>query len=78
MLSVSGPINTFYSYVLICDETLKINSLLLICCVGLNVEVDRILEIACIVTDGKLTKSIEVFLNLNQFAFLLCSILYLF
>lgn len=26
---------------------------------GLNVEVDRILEIACIVTDGKLTKSIE-------------------
>ncbi|KAL8146763.1 oligoribonuclease [Apium graveolens] len=26
---------------------------------GLNVEVDRILEIACIVTDGNLTKSIE-------------------
>ncbi|KAM5584793.1 oligoribonuclease [Rosa sericea] len=26
---------------------------------GLNVEVDRILEIACIVTDGRLTKSIE-------------------
>ncbi|KAL6202692.1 hypothetical protein ACLB2K_026397 [Fragaria x ananassa] len=26
---------------------------------GLNVEVDRILEIACIITDGKLTKSIE-------------------
>ncbi|ONI21218.1 hypothetical protein PRUPE_2G053500 [Prunus persica] len=26
---------------------------------GLNVEVDRILEIACIITDGKLTKSVE-------------------
>lgn len=26
---------------------------------GLNVEVDRILEIACIITDGSLTKSIE-------------------
>lgn len=26
---------------------------------GLNVEVDRILEIACIITDGNLTKSIE-------------------
>ncbi|XP_008375398.3 oligoribonuclease-like isoform X2 [Malus domestica] len=26
---------------------------------GLNVEVDRILEIACIVTDGRLTKSVE-------------------
>ena len=28
---------------------------------GLNVEVDRILEIACVITDGNLTKSIEVF-----------------
>lgn len=26
---------------------------------GLNVEVDRILEIACIITDGRLTKSVE-------------------
>ncbi|KAG6631918.1 uncharacterized protein LOC122291710 isoform X2 [Carya illinoinensis] len=26
---------------------------------GLNVEVDRILEIACIITDGKLTKTLE-------------------
>ncbi|KAL9454959.1 hypothetical protein AB3S75_010379 [Citrus x aurantiifolia] len=26
---------------------------------GLNIEVDRILEIACIITDGKLTKSVE-------------------
>lgn len=26
---------------------------------GLNVEVDRILEIACVITDGKLTKSVE-------------------
>ncbi|KAL7081849.1 hypothetical protein ACP275_14G064200 [Erythranthe tilingii] len=26
---------------------------------GLNVEVDRILEIACVITDGKLTKSID-------------------
>lgn len=31
-------------------------------CSGLNVEVDRILEIACIITDGKLTKSVEVLL----------------
>lgn len=28
--------------------------------VGLNIEVDRILEIACVITDGNLTKSIEV------------------
>ncbi|KAK4483033.1 hypothetical protein RD792_010209 [Penstemon davidsonii] len=27
--------------------------------VGLNIEVDRILEIACVITDGNLTKSIE-------------------
>ncbi|KAG0493425.1 hypothetical protein HPP92_004419 [Vanilla planifolia] len=26
---------------------------------GLNIEVDRILEIACVITDGKLTKSLE-------------------
>ncbi|OAY51212.1 hypothetical protein MANES_05G196500v8 [Manihot esculenta] len=26
---------------------------------GLNIEVDRILEIACIITDGNLTKSVE-------------------
>ncbi|MBA0633382.1 hypothetical protein Gotri_001930, partial [Gossypium trilobum] len=26
---------------------------------GLDIEVDRILEIACIITDGKLTKSVE-------------------
>lgn len=31
--------------------------------IGLNVEVDRILEIACIITDGKLTKLIEVLLS---------------
>lgn len=30
-------------------------------CAGLDVEVDRILEIACIITDGNLTKSVEVF-----------------
>lgn len=29
-------------------------------CAGLNIEVDRILEIACIITDGNLTKSVEV------------------
>jgi hypothetical protein len=28
---------------------------------GLNVEIDRILEIACIITDGNLTKTLEVF-----------------
>lgn len=32
---------------------------------GLNVEVDRILEIACVVTDGNLAKSIEVSLSLS-------------
>ncbi|MFS7964606.1 putative ribonuclease H-like superfamily [Helianthus anomalus] len=26
---------------------------------GLNVEVDRLLEIACVITDGKLRKSVE-------------------
>lgn len=31
---------------------------------GLNVEFDRILEIACIVTDGSLAKSVEVILPL--------------
>ncbi|KAH9790422.1 Oligoribonuclease [Citrus sinensis] len=30
---------------------------------GLNIEVDRILEIACIITDGKLTKSVELLLH---------------
>ncbi|KAG0493429.1 hypothetical protein HPP92_004423 [Vanilla planifolia] len=29
------------------------------CSQGLNIEVDRILEIACVITDGKLTKSLE-------------------
>ena len=28
--------------------------------VGLNIEIDRILEIACVITDGSLTNSIEV------------------
>lgn len=35
-----------------------------VACTGLNVEFDRILEIACIVTDGSLTKSVEVILPL--------------
>lgn len=30
---------------------------------GLNIETDRILEIACIITDGNLTKSVEVILT---------------
>ena len=29
-------------------------------CLGLDITKDRILEIACIITDGKLTKQIEV------------------
>lgn len=33
----------------------------LFCCIGLDVENDRILEIACIMTNGSLSKSIEVF-----------------
>ncbi|KAJ6303291.1 hypothetical protein OIU76_002983 [Salix suchowensis] len=35
---------------------------------GLNTEVDRILEIACIITDGNLTKSVEVLLYLGNFS----------
>lgn len=33
-------------------------------CLGLDIRKDRILEIACIITDGKLTKRIEVSFNL--------------
>lgn len=36
--------------------------LYIVYCVGLNIEVDRILEIACIITDGQLTKSVEVYI----------------
>ena len=36
-------------------------------CAGLNIEVDRILEIACIITDGNLTKTVEVFNSMLQF-----------
>ncbi|KAJ6755535.1 OLIGORIBONUCLEASE-LIKE [Salix purpurea] len=35
---------------------------------GLNTEVNRILEIACIITDGNLTKSVEVLLYLGHFS----------
>ena len=35
---------------------------------GLNTEVDRILEIACIITDGYLTKSVEVLIYLSHFS----------
>jgi DNA polymerase III epsilon subunit-like protein len=42
---------------------------------GLNVEVDRILEIACIITNGDLTQSVEVYSSLPclllQYRFLL-------
>ncbi|PWA61281.1 sec1-like protein [Artemisia annua] len=31
---------------------------------GLNIDVDRILEIACIITDGKLTKSVDVSISI--------------
>jgi len=44
-------------------------------CAGLNIEVDRILEIACIITDGYLTKTVEVLNSLLQFScyfFFLC------
>ena len=34
---------------------------------GLDIEVDRILEIACIITDGSLTKSVEVFIFFFSF-----------
>jgi len=36
-------------------------------CAGLNIEVDRILEIACIITDGYLTKTVEVLNSMLQF-----------
>ncbi|KAF7126671.1 hypothetical protein RHSIM_Rhsim11G0123600 [Rhododendron simsii] len=39
---------------------------------GLNVEFDRILEIACIVTDGSLTKSVEVAISSCRFFYPLC------
>lgn len=40
----------------------SIFNILTVYCVGLNVEVDRILEIACIITDGQLAKSVEVYI----------------
>jgi oligoribonuclease (3'-5' exoribonuclease) len=38
-------------------------------CLGLDIRKDRILEIACIITDGKLTKRIEVAFKLNIIGF---------
>jgi oligoribonuclease len=35
--------------------------------VGLDITKDRILEIACIITDGKLTKQIEVVVETKYF-----------
>jgi hypothetical protein len=43
------------------------HSFLVVLVAGLNTEVDRILEIACIITDGYLTKSVEVLFNLKHF-----------
>ncbi|KAH1263528.1 Oligoribonuclease [Glycine max] len=36
---------------------------------GLNIEVDRILEIACIITDGNLTKTVETIWDLSFFQY---------
>jgi len=35
--------------------------------VGLDITKDRILEIACVITDGKLTKQIEVVVETKYF-----------
>lgn len=55
----------------LCRTNMVLNNwlipLLFLIYVGLNVEVDRILEIACVVTDGKLTKSVEVRSNFILF-----------
>lgn len=50
------------------------HSFLVVLVAGLNTEVDRILEIACIITDGYLTKSVEVLFNLKHFflLYLIC------
>jgi oligoribonuclease (3'-5' exoribonuclease) len=39
-------------------------------CLGLDITKDRILEIACIITDGKLTKRIEVDIETKHFYYL--------
>lgn len=36
--------------------------------IGLDITKDRILEIACIITDGKLTKRIEVAIDTKYFS----------
>ncbi|KAG1334815.1 oligoribonuclease [Cocos nucifera] len=45
---------------------------------GLNIEVDRILEIACVVTDGKLAKSVELLIAPRSFSFRSISFLKLY
>jgi len=49
---------------------------------GLDITKDRILEIACIITDGKLTKRIEVAIETKYFSWFECydyfSVFYLF
>jgi DNA polymerase III epsilon subunit-like protein len=45
---------------------------------GLDITKDRILEIACIITDGKLTKRIEVSIETKCFCNSDCSILIVF
>lgn len=51
--------NRFWSVTQICS-IMTVQSLVFSVYVGLNIEYDRILEIACVITDGNLTKSIEV------------------
>ncbi|CAB4298978.1 unnamed protein product [Prunus armeniaca] len=51
---VAGSIDHLFLH---CPVALRLTWMLPFLC--LNVEVDRILEIACIITDGKLTKSVE-------------------
>jgi hypothetical protein len=41
-------------------------------CLGLDITKDRILEIACIITDGKLTKRIEVAIETKYFSWFGC------
>lgn len=47
-------------------------NILISVCLGLDITKDRILEIACIITDGKLTKRIEVDIETKYFFYCGC------
>jgi hypothetical protein len=43
-------------------------------CLGLDITKDRILEITCFITDGKLTKRIEVDIETKYFCYFGCCV----